>query len=194
MNRTLRARRDAGFTLIELVIAVALTGFIVAPLSAALVVSLRTSDETASRLAGSNDAQLLSIWLPADIQSVGTVSGSPNPNDDDVVFAPTVNTECSGVSNVLRLRWREPLETTTTFVAAYAVSQASNGTWRLIRSYCINGGTPSTHVVARNLSGSSAVTVTASGSRLSMCVEEAATPTDPSNYVFTVSGHRRTEA
>jgi len=187
-----RTRREAGFTLIELMMATTLMGVLLGPLGAALVVSLRTTDETANRLAGSNDAQLVSIWLPPDIQSAGDRSGSADPNDDDVVFAPTVNTECSGQTNVLRLHWQETLTTTSEFVAAYAVSQSTDGSWRLVRYACTNGGAPTAHVVARNLAGPSAVEITPDGPQLFMRVTEAPTAANPTSYVFTVSGHRRT--
>jgi len=181
-----RARDEAGFTLIEMLMAVVIMGFIIAPMTAGLIVGLRTTDETASRLTGSNDAQILSVWLPPDIQSTGNQVG-------DVVFSPTVNTECSGVSNRLRLKWRETQgSSTTNYVVAYAIVAASNNRWFLQRYQCINGGAATTHVVSRNLLNTTATAVSVSGTKISMTVTEAATPTNPTSYTFTVSGNRRT--
>ena len=181
-----RARGESGFTLVELLMAIVISGFIIAPLTGGLIVGLRTTDETASRLTGSNDAQILSVWLPPDIQSVGNLVG-------DVVYSPTVNTECTGISNRLRLKWRETQgSTTNNYVAAYAIVAASNNRWFLQRYLCVNGGAATTHVVSRNLASSTATSVTASGTKISMTVTEAATPTDPTSYTFTVSGNRRT--
>ncbi len=181
-----RMRDDAGFTLVELLMAIVIMGIVIGPLAAGLLIGLRTSDETANRLAGSNDAQLLSVWLPPDVQSAGGSAG-------DVVGSLTGNTDCSGRANALRLGWRETLgSTTTSFVAAYAVSQDSVGDWRLVRYFCTNGGAPTTHVVARNLAGSSAVTSTITGTKVALTVTEKSTPANPTSYTFTVSGHRRT--
>ena len=179
------ARVEDGFTLVELMMAIAIIAIVIGPVTMGVIVGLRTSDETASRLAGSNDAQLLSVWLPGDIQSAGNQSG-------DVVATPTANTECSGINNALRLKWREIQGSTTTYVAAYAVSANGTGVWRLIRYYCVNGGTATQHVVARNLSSGTAASVTVSGTKVSMTVTEKSTPTDPTSYTFTVSGNRRT--
>lgn len=182
---TRRLRDESGFTLVELLITIAILGVVIAPLTAALIVALRTTDETSNRLAGSNDAQLLSIWLPGDIQSAGNQSG-------DIVAAPTANTECSGVTNLLRLRWRETQSTTTTYVAAYAIRSGPDGTWRLVRYSCVNGGAATTHVVARNLAATSAGSVSVTGTKVAVTLTEQATPTEPAGYSFTVSGNRRT--
>lgn len=181
-----RTRGEGGFTLVEMLMAIVVMGIIMGPLTAGVIVGLRTTDETANRLNGSNDAQILSVWLPPDIQSTGNQVG-------DVVYSPTVNTECSNVSNRLRLKWRETQgSTTTSYVVAYAVVAGTGGGWTLVRYQCINGAAATTHLVSRNLASSTATTVTASGTKVTMTVTEKATPTDPTSYTFTVSGNRRT--
>lgn len=182
----LRARGEAGFTLIELLMSVVMMGFIIAPLAAGVMVGLRTSGETSNRLSGSNDAQLLAAWLTPDIQSTGNQAG-------DVVAAPTANTECSGVSNRLRLRWRETQGgTTTTYVVAYAIVSGTDGRWFLNRYACVNGGAATPHVILRNLASSTAVTVATSGTKVTMTVTEKTDPTNPTPYVITASAYRRT--
>lgn len=181
-----RARGDGGFTLVELLMAIVLSGIILAPLTAGVLVGLRTTGETSNRLSGSNDAQLLSAWVTPDIQSAGNVAG-------DVVVAPTVNTECSGVSNRLRLKWRETQgATTTTYVVAYAVVAGTEGRWFLKRFQCVNGGAATPHVILRNLASSTAATATVSGTKVTVTVTEKTDPTNPSPYVITISAFRRT--
>lgn len=184
--RERRARGEDGFTLIELLMSIVISGIIIAPLAAGVMVGLRTLGETSNRLSGSNDAQLLAAWITPDIQSAGNVAG-------DVVVAPTVNTECSGVANRLRLKWRETQGgTTTNYVVAYAVVAGSEGRWFLTRFQCVNGGAATPHVILRNLASSTAASATVSGTKVTMTVTEATDPTNPSPYVFTISAYRRT--
>jgi hypothetical protein len=166
-------------------ITITILGVVIAPLAAALIVSLRTTDETSNRLASSNDAQLVAIWLPGDVQSAGNQSG-------DVVAAPASNTDCSGVANLLRLRWRETHGSTTTYVAAYAVRPGTDSSWRLVRYACVNSNAATTHVVARNLASSSAGSVSVNGTKVSVTLTTKSSPTDTGGYAFTVSGNRRT--
>src|SRR5439155_18112420 len=63
---------ESGFTLIELLVTVVIMALIVGPMAAAIVLGFRTTDDTATRLAGSHDAQLLATYLVPDVQSVGT--------------------------------------------------------------------------------------------------------------------------
>jgi hypothetical protein len=165
--------------------AIAITGIIIGPIGGAVFLGLRTADETSNRYASSNDAQTLSVWLPPDVQSAGNQVG-------DVVTSG--NTECSGVTNVLRLKWRETQgSTTNTYVAAYATGlNANTGIYRLTRYYCVNGGAATTHVVARNLANATAATATVSTTKVAMAVTSRGTPTDPTGYAYTVSGYRRT--
>ena len=180
-----RLRGEAGMTLVELMMAMTIMTIIMVPVTAGLLVGLRTTDETRTRLVGSDDAQTLAQWLPADIASTGSQSG-------DVVATPTSNTDCSGLSNALRLKWRETQgSTTNTYVAAYAIVQNGAGDYQLVRYFCTNSGTAATHVVARHLASSSAVSVSTSGTKISMTVSEANTPTETTNYTFTISGNRR---
>lgn len=186
MTRIAAARRlirpglgsEAGFTLIELMMAIVILGIIIGPLTAGLIVGLRTSADTQNRLTGSNDAQMLSIYLPPDVQSA----------DDAITSAIS----CTGVTGaVLQLK---STVYDTSFNVAYAVILASDGSYQLVRNTCPAG---TQKIIARNLANATAVTITrtpASGTlqRVSMQVTEKATAGDPTNYVFTVTASRRT--
>ena len=195
---------EGGFTLIELLVVVALLGFVVAPISAAIVVGLRTTSATANRITSSHDAQLVSTYLPADLQSVGSAAG-------DVNLAATVTSHCPGAppQNVLQLHWSQQTDgagSTTNYYAQYVVAQAgantgnhNQGDWELTRYYCgvdAQGQTiaPSQTILARNLNGAGAAVITPNppnGPKITMTVTGLTATNDPP-YVFSVSGYRRT--
>ena len=167
--------KQDGFTLPELLISMVILGIIVGAVSMAMIAGLNTEKEQQQRLLESHDAELVATFLPSDLQSASSV-----------VAAPVANTECSGVTNLLRLRWTEQFTTTgstNTFVAAYAISGSS-----LIRYFCTNGGSAEQLVVARNLAnpcgGGCAATV--SGRRVSLQLTAA------SGYTYAVTGTGRT--
>ena len=134
-----------GVTLVELLISISIMGVILGPLSAGLIIGLKTAGETQTRSSGTEDAQLLSVALPPDIQSAGNAAS-------DVVATPTANTECSGVTNVLRLRWTaSDTGTATTYQAAYAITGNATAGWKMTRYFCVGGAAATTRVVARTL-------------------------------------------
>src|SRR4051812_38065912 len=67
---------ESGFTLVELLVVSALLGIVVVAISSALMVGLKTFAGTDNKVASSTDAQLVSVYLPADLQSVGSGASS----------------------------------------------------------------------------------------------------------------------
>ncbi len=64
-------RVDAGFTLVELMMAIVLSSIIGGVLVAALMTSLNAADSTSSTVASSIDTQLISTFLAVDAQAAG---------------------------------------------------------------------------------------------------------------------------
>jgi len=183
VSRTARLR-EGGFTLVELLLAIVLLGIIITPLMGGIVTGLRTIGTGTVQYTNGSDARLLQLYFAPDVQSTGNGAS-------DVVVTPTANTECSGVTNVLRLRWSatETPGTTNTYVAAYAV-QSVSGTWQLLRYFCVNSGTATVTTIAHNLSSSSAVSIQQSGTSITLTATETNGGSGTVNVA--VTGTRRT--
>jgi prepilin-type N-terminal cleavage/methylation domain-containing protein len=193
LQRIRAAHRDErGFTLIELMVATAILGVVIAPLGAAFIVTFKTTGDATNRIAASNDAQQLSIYLPPDVQSA----------DDAIVSGFTAST-CTGVTaSTIKLQLVASSNDAdyvdaTDFNVVYFVQSAGtspNITYQLVRKTCV--GTTTSTVVGRNLASTTAVTVTrtpTSGAlqRVSVLVTEKSSNNDPS-YTYTVTAGRRT--
>src|SRR4051812_12796110 len=72
------SRREAGFTLVELLIGIAIAGMLITVIGSAMVVGLKTTDATTQRLSESHDAQITSAYLANDVQSATSVNVSPS--------------------------------------------------------------------------------------------------------------------
>jgi prepilin-type N-terminal cleavage/methylation domain-containing protein len=95
---------EEGMTLIEIVIAVAILGIIIVPLTAAIMLGFTTSNGTRERVNDSSSAQLLSAYAPTDIQSAKwVVRMDPMP-----ASPPTPACGLPGGTPVLRLAWDDP--------------------------------------------------------------------------------------
>jgi prepilin-type N-terminal cleavage/methylation domain-containing protein len=197
---------EAGFTLVELLIVSALLGIVASALGFATIVGLKTFGGTGNKVASSHDAQLVSIYLPADLQSTGDAVGdvvvdpgytSSAPGANFVVAA---NTECSNRANLLRLQWAVDEDGpgpggTMVFQAAYALGQNTDGDWELTRYFCDGVNPVRATVVASNLNSGAApdATVTVADPKVTLELRSRAQePADPTNYTYSISGTRRT--
>lgn len=75
----LRRRGDAGFTLVELLIAVSILGLLLGGISGVLYVSLRTAAQSETRLSESADSLLATVYFADDVASAQRLSVSEVP-------------------------------------------------------------------------------------------------------------------
>jgi prepilin-type N-terminal cleavage/methylation domain-containing protein len=73
-SRAERCRGESGVSLIELIIAMALSSMLLVPLGAGFYFGLRSSADTQSRLTQSNRATLLSSYFSADVQGANAAA------------------------------------------------------------------------------------------------------------------------
>lgn len=67
---------ESGFTLVEVLISIAMLGIVAAVIAQAIVVSAENSRQTPQRLNESHDAQLASAYLATDVQSAQKITDS----------------------------------------------------------------------------------------------------------------------
>ena len=112
-----RSRPDGGFTLVELVVVISLVGLVTTVLAAAIIVSLRTTPQTADRLDDARATRALATWLSHDTTS--TPPFLPEQAQGGLNLTATTNF-CGGEgTNLLHLVWVENSFVKTAHVANY---------------------------------------------------------------------------
>ena len=143
---TSRRAADNGFTLIELVVAVGILGVIMSSVAAAFIVGLRTVDETGERLADSFDAQLVTRYLVADVQSAAS-------SDVKAGGVFTLLTGCQDSTNDALRLFSPPVAGSSATAVRYEL-RAAGTTNELVRHHCdlATSTTPRSVTVAHDLS------------------------------------------
>jgi prepilin-type N-terminal cleavage/methylation domain-containing protein len=115
-------RDQQGMTLIELLIAIALLGIIIVPITGAMYLALLTNNATAQRVTDSSGSQLVASWLVSDVQSADVVS--------------TSSSLCGGPNTLLELGWTDadPHAPNVTHVTYDVIGPFSTGSYELERS------------------------------------------------------------
>lgn len=162
----LRTRSDDGFTLVELVLAVAILGLISATLVGVVFQYLKVTTATSTRLAESTDQQFVSAYWQQDVSALGrrALSGATITTSQSVWVGAAAPGGCgSSVPGavVVSFAWRE-FQTGSDPVTAWdgtaqEAAYVASGTV-LKRVRCRAGVAGPAHTVAHNLVGTPTVT------------------------------------
>ena len=154
--RRLLGPRD-GFTLVELVITVAILGIIVVPLTGVVLAYLRNTVDTQSRLTESHDVQFAAAYWQRDVASIGVRSTTYDPaaavHSYALLQSVNVAPSCALPSGMTAatLAWSSYDVTDpdhpTTVTVSYVAAQ-SNARWTLTRVRCTAAHVDSTITVA----------------------------------------------
>ena len=185
---------EAGFTLVELLVAIAILGIIIPAIGAALISIIHNTNDTNQRLVESHDAQITAAYFANDVQSVA-VTGTVTPG------SVSYDTACNRTGDTSLIEFKSWQYDTTGSISSYnlvvysteAVSGSLPPVQLLRRRFCQgpNGVAPSlvTDVVAGHLlSGTTPPAVCTPTACSGQPAAVAMIVTESSGYTFVVSG------
>ncbi len=140
-HRSTTARRDRGFSLPELLIAMTVSGILVSALAMAFSVIVRSQAGSQQRIAESKDVTFVQTWLPTDLSSATQTWIEP------VVPFP-FNADLPG-TNVLTMA-RPDLETGGAYLIMYRYEELEGRGWIMARYRVDNPGCPTAYPVVGN--------------------------------------------
>lgn len=139
--------RDAGFSVLEVVMSIVILGIVMSTLALTLVVTLRATPGTEERLDDARSTRALATWLSHDTTSAPPFLPENDQGGIDVsTTAGPANNDCGGDgTNLLHLQWTESTAVDTTFVANYRfVVDGESGTIVRYACHLDDGGSFST--------------------------------------------------
>ena len=144
-----RGAGDAGFTLVELLIVVALEAIIVGALGSAFILMMNNSTTVSESLSRTNDAR---IAASAIVNDAGNSSG-PETSLTDTTSCPDANPPVAGTASpVVRFDWNSTNSTGVVVSDIVNYVLVSNA---LLRRACVNGVLVSDHTLATNVASAS---------------------------------------
>ncbi len=177
-------RTEDGATLVELIVAIAISGIIIAAITNSLIVGFRTTGETQTRLSESHNTQLVANYFPDDVASSRFA---------EISVVSTTASGCTGIAaggiNVVLLPFAPRPDAADPTNVAYRL-EGSGTAKTLVRYQCAPGGPASRVQVASGIDTASAAKST-SGSGTTEQRTVIVSVTEISGRIFRVAGHPR---
>lgn len=189
----MRARGQAGFTLVELLVTVATAGLVVPILGSALTVGYRTTDATVARLEDTRDRQIVPTLFTGDVQSatvvdVSSAAACPLGGGTLVVRMSRRETSSTGALVNRVIAWDTIVLGSTTLLERRTCDDSS-GTMALISGVTTAHGVVGTPTVTCWVAGGTTTTCSGASTiaRVDLGVVDA-------SGAFTVTARRRAAA
>lgn len=150
--RAKRAQSDKGFTLLEIIVSLAVMGIILVPLTASFIDSIRQANEVEKKVGSASDAQRIASWWTKDVHSVEPTGVT----DAELCRSSSGNTSATDVP-LISFRWDSAPSSGSTDASGNLTITAKSATWviigqgpraQLVRRYCENERTISETLVA----------------------------------------------
>lgn len=144
-----RRERESGFTLIELVLVIAITGIITVPIANFVIAYFKNTTQTQARLSESHDVQIAAAYFSQDVANVGVRPDPTSTSFSQSVWVNSAPAPCdASLGNALLLmKWSDPDPAQPVHSVAYIVESGT-----LHRVYCASDtSTPADITVVHNL-------------------------------------------
>ncbi len=127
-NSRLRRSDERGVSLIELLIAISITGIIIVPIVSAIFFGFHTTGATQTAVAETNGANLMASYFGPDVQ--GAIGATVNSSESPI---------CGSVAGTVDLVLTAPDDTLTSSVSVSYFRGAGANAANLYRRTCANG-------------------------------------------------------